>query len=141
MKNNVKEFFKRGMMFSGLGPIILGIIYLILEKTVEGFDLSGYQVFTAILSTYMIAFVQAGASVFNQIEEWPIAKSMLFHFSSIYAVYVLSYVINSWIPFKVEVVLLFTAVFAAIYLAVWLTVYVCIKIVSQKLNSKIKKAL
>ena len=33
MNNYVKEFFKRGLMFSGFGPIIIGIVYLVLNYT------------------------------------------------------------------------------------------------------------
>ena len=47
--------------------------------------LSGAEVLIAVLSTYVLAFVQAGSSVFNQIEEWGRAKSIGAHFISIYA--------------------------------------------------------
>ena len=97
-------------MFGGFGPIVAGIVYAILERTVSDFSLSGTQVLLAIVSTYMIAFVQAGASVFNQIEEWPLPKSLLCHFLSLYAVYVIGYLINTWIPFQAEVVLVFTGI-------------------------------
>ena len=58
----VKEFVKRGLLFAGLGPVALGIVYLILFYSLEEFQLSGAEVFLAILSTYVLAFVQAGAS-------------------------------------------------------------------------------
>ena len=80
----VKEFFKRGMMFAGFGPVVVGVIYMILSKTVADFTLSGAEVFVAILSTYLLAFVQSGVTVFNQIEHWPLMKSLLCHFSTLY---------------------------------------------------------
>ena len=82
--------------------------------------------------------MQAGASVFNQIEEWPLPKSLLCHFGTIYVAYVACYLLNSWIPFDINVVLIFTAIFAAGYLVIWLAVFVSIKSVSRKLNAKIK---
>lgn len=133
----VKEFFKRGMMFAGFGPVVVGVIYMILSKTVADFTLSGAEVFVAILSTYLLAFVQSGATVFNQIEHWPLMKSLLCHFSTLYIAYVLCYLINSWIPFDIKVVLIFTAVFVAIYFAVWVIVVCSVKAVSRKMNKKL----
>ena len=134
----LKRFLQRGVAFGGFGPIILGIIFYILSFTVEGFILDGREVFLAIASTYILAFVQAGASVFNQIEEWPIAKCTAVHFLTLYIAYVLCYLLNSWIPFDINVVLIFTAIFAAVYLVIWLTVVISIKLVSKKLNKQIR---
>ncbi len=137
MKNYVKTFLHRGLVFGGFGPIILGIIYAILQNTLEDFSLNGMQILIAIISTYFLAFIQAGASVFNQIESMSIPKSMLCHFLTIYAAYTLCYLVNNWIPFDINVIGIFTAVFAAIYLTIWLTVFVIVKHTSKKLNAKI----
>ena len=126
MKKYGKTFFLRGMMFGGFGPIIAGIIYAILQNTIKDFSLTGVQVCLAIVSTYILAFVQAGASVFNQIEEWPLAKSTLFHFLSLYLVYTLCYLVNTWIPFEPVVLLVFTAIFALWYFVIWISV-ICTK--------------
>ena len=134
----LKRFLQRGIAFGGLGPIIVGIVFYILSITLEGFSLGGGEVFLAVLSTYILAFVQAGASVFNQIEEWPLAKCTFVHFLTLYLAYVLCYLLNSWIPFDINVVLIFTAIFAAGYFVVWLAVFISIKAVSKKLNAKIK---
>ncbi len=138
MNNYVKTFLLRGLMFGGFGPIILGIVYCILEKTIADFSLTGSEVFIGILSTYLIAFVQAGVSVFNQIEEWPIAKSLLFHFCTLYLVYVIAYLVNTWIPFIPAIIGIFTVIFAAIYFLVWFTVYICVKITSKKFNKELR---
>ncbi|MBQ7760695.1 MAG: DUF3021 domain-containing protein [Clostridia bacterium] len=132
-----KEFLKRGFAFAGLGPVIAGMIYLILSFTIEDFQLTGVQVFLAIISTYLLAFVQAGASVFNQIESWPLAKSLGIHLLSTYIAYVLCYLVNSWIPFEPIVVLIFTGVFLITYFIIWLTVYLIIKQTSKKINAKL----
>lgn len=136
MNKYVKEFFHRGLMFAGFGPVILGIIFAIIETTQEGFSLGGYEVLIAILSTYLLAFVQAGASVFNQIESWPIAKSLFCHFGSIYLAYVLCYIVNTWIPFEIMAVVIFTAIFLVAYAVIWLTVYFIVKASEKKLNAK-----
>ena len=123
MNYYVKEFLKRGLIFSGLGPIVLGIVYIIIESTGNDLKLSGVNIFMGILTTYIIAFVQAGSSIFNQIDTWPKAKSIFFQMTSIYVVYMGGYLLNNWIPFKLEVIIIFTSVFVTLYLSVWLTVY------------------
>lgn len=138
MNKYVKEFFHRGLIFSGFGPIVLGIIYAILSYTVEDFSLTGCQALVAIVSTYLIAFVQAGATVFNQIEHWALPQSLLCHFGSIYLVYVTCYLINTWIPFDINVILIFTAIFVVVYFIVWIIVYLSIKAVSKKINKQLK---
>lgn len=134
----VRDFFFRGLMFGGLGPIIAGIIYLILHFTLEDLTLTGLQVFTVIVSTYLLAFVHAGASVFNQIESWPLAKSTLCHFGLLYLAYILCYVINSWIPFEPLVLGIFTAIFAVGYAVIWLAVYVSIRVTVKRLNRSLR---
>lgn len=138
MNKYVKEFFYRGLIFGGFGPIILGIIYFILSKTVDGFMLSGLEVMTGIISTYLLAFVHAGASIFNQIEHWGISKSLLCHLSILYVAYSLCYVINTWIPFEPKVLLIFTIVFLTIYFVVWGIVYLSVKTISKNCNAKLK---
>jgi len=125
-------------MFGGFGPIILGIIYAVIQMTEKDFSLDGNQVLLAIVSIYLLAFVQAGASVFNQIESFSIPKSLLCHFSVLYVAYVICYLVNSWIPFNFNVLLFFTAIFLAVYFVVWITVFVIVKITSKKLNQKLR---
>lgn len=138
MKNPyVKEFLHRGLLFSGFGPIIIGIVYAILQNTLVDFALTGKEVLLAIVSTYLLAFLQAGASVFNQIECWPLAKSLLCHFATLYVAYSLCYLLNSWIPFKLEVFLLFTVIFIVVYAVVWLTVYLIVRSTGKKLTKQL----
>jgi peptidoglycan biosynthesis protein MviN/MurJ (putative lipid II flippase) len=125
------------MAFGGFGPIILGIIYLILSLTLEDFSLGGPEVFVAIVSTYLLAFVQAGASVFNQIEHWPLAKSLAVHLGTLYLAYVGCYLINFWIPFDWVVILIFTLIFMLTYFVVWFSVYFAIKAASKHFNKKL----
>lgn len=139
MNKYVKSFFLRGAIFSGFGPIIIGIIYLILSFAIDDFTLSGYEVFLAILSVYLLAFIHAGASVFNQIEGWSTLKSLVFHLGSLYIAYTACYLLNTWVPFEWIAVLIFTGAFVLIYFAVWITVFTLVKLTSKKLNEKLEK--
>lgn len=138
MNRHLKEFLHRGLVFAGFGPIVFGIIIFILEKTLDDISISAGHILLGIVSTYLIAFVQAGASVFNQIEHWSLPKSLLYHFGMIYAVYVICYIINSWIPFEWGVVGIFTAIFVVTYFIIWFTVYLVVKATGKKLNATLK---
>lgn len=138
MERPVKEFFHRGLIFGGFGPIVMALIYFILSFSEKKMILSCKEVFIVIISTYILAFVHAGSSVFNQIEEWPIMKSILYHFSALYIAYTLCYLINSWLPFDFKVVLIYTFSFVVLYFVIWLAVLISLKIAGKKLNRKLK---
>lgn len=55
---------------------------------------NGTEVLMGILSIYILAFIHAGASIFNQIDEWPIMKSIGIHFVTLYSAYTICYLIN-----------------------------------------------
>lgn len=130
-------FLHRGLVFGGFGPIIIGIVYAILELTLSDFSLGGREVLAAIASTYLLAFLHAGASVFNQIEHWPLAKSLLFHFGILYLAYLTCYVINTWIPFDPFVILIFSGIFVIGYFAVWIPVVFVVKATEKRMNARI----
>ncbi len=133
MNKYTKEFLHRGLLFGGFGPIVAGVVFVCIPDVV----LTGREVLLAVASTYLLAFVHAGASVFNQVEHWPLPKSMLCHFGSLYLAYSLCYILNSWIPFEPMVLAIFTLIFAVIYFAVWGIVYFCVRGASRKLNNKL----
>lgn len=139
MNKYVKEFIHRGLIFGGFGPIILGIIYAVIQASNTDFSLDGRQCLVGIVSIYMLAFVQAGASVFNQIESFSLPKSLLCHLSCLYVIYVICYLINNWIPFNPTVLLIFTVIFLAVYFITWITVFTIVKITSKKLNEKLNQ--
>lgn len=138
MNRYLKDFLHRGLIFGGFGPIIAGIVYAVLDVSLPHVAVGGTDLLIIMVSTYLLAFVHAGASIFNQIEHWPIAKSLLCHFGTLYVAYLLCYVVNRWIAFDPMVVLIFSAIFVVGYFVVWLTVYTVVKMTEKKLNAKIK---
>ena len=137
MNKYVKNYLQRGIAFGGFGPIITGIVLAILHASGVDVLLNGAEILIAIVSTYILAFVQAGSSVFNQVEEWPLAKCVGLHFASLYVVYVGCYLVNRWLPFAWEVIAIFTGVFVGVYLVIRLTVFFFTRAVSKKLNKNI----
>ena len=138
MKKYFKEFLIRGLIFGGFGPIILSIIYFIISKVDSAITFTGTEILLGTVSIYLLAFEHAGASVFNQIEEWGINKSIACHFGALYIGYSLCYLLNGWIPFDIKVFLIFTAIFVAVYAVVWTVVYLCVKKSSHSINEKLK---
>ena len=138
MNEYLKKFLHRGAIFGGFGPIVVSIVYAILEKTIDGFSLNGTEVLAAMVSSYLLAFVQAGVSVLNQIEHWSTAKSLFIHFLILYITYSGCYLFNSWIPFEPMVLLIFSVIFIVCYFVIWFSVYFAVKATSKKLNQKLK---
>ena len=126
-------------MFSGLGPVTAALIIFIISLFEEISALSGMQVLIMVASTYILAFVQAGATVFNQIEHWSLPKSLACHFASLYAVYVLCYLVNTWIPFNINVILIFTIIFMASFFTIWTIVFLSVRHLSKKLNKNLRR--
>ena len=134
----VRDFFLRGLMFGGFGPVILGIVYLVLHYALDDLTLTGDEVFLVILSTYLLAFVHAGAGVFYQIESWSLGKSTLCHLSLLYVAYVLCYVVNTWLPFDPLSLGIFTGIFVGGYGVIWLIIYFSIRATVRKLNRSLQ---
>ena len=107
--------------------------------SLNDFSLSGYEVFLATISVYLLAFIQAGASVFNQIESWSVVKSTFVHLGVLYIAYILCYLVNIWIPFHWIAIAIFTGIFVIAYFVIWFVVYIVVRNVSKKLNMVIEK--
>lgn len=137
MNRYVKNFIHRGLIFGGFGPVILGAVLCIIDLSGVDLALNGVDILLAILSTYVLAFVQAGASVFNQIEHWSIARSLGFHFSALFIVYTATYLVNSWIPFEPLAILFFCLIFVLTYFTVWITVYFSVRAHTKRMNERI----
>lgn len=64
MNNYIKSFFQRGLMFAGFGPVVLAIIYAVLEKSVNDFEVSGTDACLGIISIYILAFFAGRSDCF-----------------------------------------------------------------------------
>ena len=139
MNKYVKTFLHRGLMFSGFGPIVGGIVYFILDLTGTQISINGSEILLAVVTTYLIAFIHAGSSVFPQIENWPLFKSIFFQGLSIYLAYTIGYLINSWIPLDLMVILIYSGCFIGAFLITWLIIYIISNKVTKKMNNKLNE--
>lgn len=130
----LKEYLLRGLLFSGFGPIIYGIIVLIINQ-----KMTPKEIFLGIISTYIIAFVHAGSSIFPQIEKLPKVGALFIELFSLYITYTFFYLINGWLKFKLSIFLIYTTIFIGGFLLIWLIIFILTKREVKKLNQSLNK--
>lgn len=139
MKKCILEFIRRGFAAAGLGPLVLAVLYLILQSQGVLQTLTVNQVCIGIVSLSVLAFVAGGMNVLYQIERLPLMVAILIHGSVLYVSYLGTYLLNSWLEWGVMPILVFTGIFILGYLAIWAIIYSVIKRNTEHLNEMIKK--
>ena len=139
MKKNVMEFLRRGLTACGFGPIVLAILYLILQANGVLQTLTVNQVCLGIFSLSVLAFVAGGMNVVYQIERLPLMVAILIHGGVLYISYLATYLLNDWLEWGVTPVLVFSGIFIVGYLAIWAVIYSIIKRNTEKVNEVLKK--
>ena len=139
MKKFVLEFLRRGLIASGIGPIVLAIVYLIFQKTNAVETLSVNQVCIGIFSITALAFIAGGMNAIYQIERLPLMVAILIHGGILYISYLVTYLLNDWIDFGALPIVVFTAIFVVGYIVIWAIIYSIIKRNTAKLNKMLKE--
>ena len=139
MKRFACEFFRRGLMACGFGPILLIALYLILQRTVGVETLTVGQVCMGILSVSALAMIAGGLNALYQIERLPLMVAIFIHGGVLYISYLGTYLINDWLEWGRTPVLVFTGIFLFGYLATWAVIYFVTKRKTDRLNEMLKK--
>ncbi len=139
MRKAVLEFIRRGCIASGFGPIILAVLYLILQHQGLVESLRVNQVCLGIFSLSALAFIAGGMNMIYQIERLPLMVAILIHGSVLYASYLATYLINGWLEWGKLPILVFTGIFVFGYLAIWAIIFPIIKRKTENLNKMLKK--
>ena len=139
MKKFSLEFLRRGFVAAGIGPIVLAIVYLILQQTAAVETLSVNQVCIGIFSITALAFIAGGMNAIYQIERLPLMVAILIHGSILYVSYLVTYLLNDWIDLGVLPIIVFSAVFVVGYIVIWAIIYSIIKRNTAKLNKMLKE--
>ena len=139
MRKIVLEFFRRGMIACGFGPIILVIVYLILQHQGALETLTVNQVCIGIVSLSALAFIAGGMNVIYQIERLPLMVAILIHGSVLYVSYLLTYLVNDWLEWGMTPILVFSGIFVFGYMVVWAVIYFSTKRNTEKLNEMLKQ--
>ena len=139
VKKNVLEFFRRGLVASGFGSIVLAVFYLILQNQGVLQTLTVNQVCLGIFSLSGLSFIAGGMNVIYQIEQLPLMIAILIHGGILYISYLGTYLLNGWLKWGLTPILVFSAIFALGYLMVWAIIYFITKKRTERLNKILKK--
>ena len=140
MKHIVKEFCRRGITVCGAGPIVLAVLYLILQRNGAAETLSVGEVCVGIFSLTTLAFIAGGMNVVYQIEQLPLMAAISIHGGVLYVSYLLTYLVNSWLDWGTAPILVFTGIFVVGYLLIWVIIYSIMKRNTDKINEAVRKS-
>ena len=139
MKRFVFDFFRRGFISAGIGPIVLAILYLILQRSAHLSVLSVNKVCIGIFSLSLLAFIAGGMNAIYQIERLPLMIAILIHGGVLYVGYLGTYLLNDWLDLSILPVIVFTAIFVVGYIIIWAVIYSVIRRNTARLNEMLNK--
>ena len=139
MKRCVLDFVRRGLVACGLGPLVLAVLYLILQQQGSLETLTVDQVCLGIISLSALAFIAGGMNFIYHIERIPLMLAILIHGSVLYVSYLYTYLINGWLEWGVAPLLVFSGIFVFGYLVIWGIIYSIIKKNTAKINGLLKR--
>ena len=139
MKKYVLEFFRRGLVACGFGPLVLAVLYLVLQRHAALEILTVDQVCIGIFSLTALAFIAGGMNAIYQMERLPLMVAILIHGGVLYISYLATYLLNGWLEWGVTPILVFSGIFVLGYYIIWAAIYSIIKRNTAKLNKLLKE--
>ena len=138
MKKIVMEFVRRGLSACALGPLVLAVLYWILDAQGILQPLTARVVCVGIFSLTALAFIAGGMNVLYQIERLPLMVAILIHGSVLYAAYLATYLINGWLEGGIVPLLVFSGIFVVGYIVIWAVIYAIVRKRTQRVNEMLK---
>ena len=139
MKKFISDFFLRGLCACGFGPIVLAVLYLILQAHGVLYTLSVNEVCIGIVSLFLLAFIAGGMNAVYQIEQLPLMAAILIHSVVLYICYLVTYLLNNWLEKGIMPILVFSCIFVVGFIAIWAVIYCVTKNKTKRLNSMLKQ--
>ena len=139
MKKNILEFFRRGVVACGLGPMVLAGVYWILQSQGLIQTLTVDEVCLGIVSLAGLAFIAGGMNFLYQIEQLPLMVAILIHGGVLYISYLATYLLNGWLDGGMIPLIAFTGIFVGGYLVIWAIIYSVTKKKTDRLNAALKQ--
>ena len=137
MKRFWKEFFLRGLVGMGFGPVVIAIVYGILGANGQVETVPVNEMVRAILSATVMAFIAAGITGIYQTDRLSLPGAIAIHAVVLYGDYLLCYLANDWIPHDPLAVTIFSVIFFLGFGLTWLVIYLVEKRAAGKLNQKL----
>ena len=138
MKRHMLEFLRRGLAAWGLGPVVLAVLYLILQQQGVVEMLTVREVCLGIFSLSALAFIAGGMNVIYQIEQLPLMVAIFIHGGVLYLSYLATYLVNGWLSGGIAPILVFTGIFVVGYFVIWAVIYTVNKRRTEGLNELLK---
>ena len=139
MKKLVSEFFRRGLVACGFGPLVLAVLYLLLQHTAAVRVLTVDQVCIGIVSLSALAFIAGGINVVYRMEQLPLMAAISIHGGVLYISYLATYLLNGWLAWGIAPILVFTTIFLLGYVAIWAVIYTITRRTTARLNRALKQ--
>ena len=139
MKKFISEFVRRGLTACGIGPVVLAVLYLILQQSSVIDHFTVQQVCIGIFSLTALAFIAGGMNAIYQIERLPLMAAILIHGGVLYVSYLVTYLVNDWLNWGVMPIVVFSTIFIVGYIVIWVIISSIIKKNTKKLNEALKK--
>ncbi len=138
IKKNYKQFLFRGCLSMGCGPVVLAIVYAIIQLCGGDVLLNGFEVALGILTITGLAFIAGGITVVYQIEELPLSYGITAHGIVLYIAYAAVYLVNGWLKSGPVPFIVFTLIFILGYLFTWGIIYLVTRKNTEKINEKLQ---
>lgn len=139
MKRLILDFVRRGLAAFGFGPIVLAIVYFILQQQGVTQTLTVNEVCLGIVSLSTLAFIAGGLNVLYKIERLPLMAAVLIHGGVLYIAYLSTYLLNGWLNLGSAPILVFSVIFVVGYFAIWAIICSVVKKNTKKLNILLKQ--
>jgi hypothetical protein len=139
MKSFISEFVRRGLVAFGFGPLVLAVVYLILQGVGVIDTIGVNEVCIGIFSLAVLAFIVGGMNAIYQIERLPLMVAILIHGGVLYVSYLCTYLLNDWLDLGMIPIIVFTAIFIVGYLVIWAVIYAAMKRKTAKLNEVLSR--
>ena len=138
MKKIISKIFLRGLVAMGFGPLIYGLVMLILHLCNVDTSSNGLVMFKGIISTSLLAFLMASINLIYENDRLSLGIKILIHGLVIYIGYLVIYLLNDWINKNFTTILIFSIIFIIGYILVWIIIYIIDRNKINNLNNLIK---
>ena len=138
IRNYYKDFIMRGLVAMGFGPMVLDVVYGILDLCGVVKEIRISDLVLGVFTITALAFLAGAITQLYQIEELPLSVAITAHGVILYLGYLLIYLTNGWLKEGIIPFLIFTAIFVIGYVIVWTIIYLITKKNTEKVNNCMK---
>ena len=137
MKKHIKRFILNGLTVCGFGPVVLSVVYIILNATGVAHTVAVDKMAAEMLSATLLAFSAGGVVIVYHIERLPLIAAIFIHALVLYLDYTVIYLLNGWLRKGIVPFLIFTSCFVVGFAIIWILIHFSTKRSAQMINSRL----